>query len=102
MKVPKYVWTDGHEKAFKDSKELFKNYNQMFPADPSQPYYCFSDSSQRCCAFLVTQLDSEGNTKLIGASSRKFTKSEMAMSIFKKEFLATLYGINTFYELLCF
>ena len=84
VKVLKYVWTDTHEKAFKDSKELFKNHNQMFPADPSQPYHCFSDSSQRCCAFLVTQLDSEGNTKLIGASSRKFTKSDGYVHIKEK------------------
>ena len=99
---PKYIWTEEHTKAFEQSKELFKKYNTMFPADPSKPYFCYSDASQRCASFVVTQEDDEGNIKLIGASSRKFTRSEISMSVFKKECVAILYGLNTFHDLLSF
>ena len=82
VKIPKFIWEQRHEDSFKDSKELFQKYNEMFPADPNKPYYCLSDASMRCCSFLVTQKDDDGMSKLIGASSRKFSQSKYAMSIF--------------------
>ena len=102
IKIPKFAWETRHNQAFLKSKELFAKYNEMFPADTTKPYYCFSDASMNCCSFIVTQVDEEGNSKLIGAASRKFTSSESSMSIFKKEVVATLYGFKTFNALLSF
>ena len=50
----------------------------------------------------MPQKDSEGNHKLVGASSRLFHKAEKNYSVFKKELISVINGLDTFKQLLSF
>jgi hypothetical protein len=85
--------------AFNKVKETVKKGNSRYPLDPTQPYLCYSDASKYCASFITTQLIN-GKNRLIGACSRKFSKSEINYSVFKKEVKATMIGLEVFKDIL--
>ena len=50
----------------------------------------------------MTQKDPDGKERLIGASSRLFHKAEKSYSVFKKEIISVMTGLDTFKQLLSF
>ena len=96
---PKFIWTKEHMEAFNKVKETVKKGTSRYPPDPTQPYLCYSDASKYCASFITTQLIN-GKNRLIGACSRKFSKSEINYSVFKKEVKATMIGLEVFKDIL--
>ena len=98
---PVFKWTQECKDAFNNIKKIIKENNIRYPPDPSKEYLCYSDASHNCASFVCTQRIN-GQTRLIGACSRKFSKSELNYSVFKKEAKAVIIGLEVFYDLLAF
>ena len=100
--TPKFIWTKEANDSFVNIKQAIKEANTKYPADPKLPFYAYSDASKIATSFILTQKDSEGNHKLVGASSRLFHKAEKNYSVFKKELISVINGLDTFKQLLSF
>ena len=98
---PKFKWTQECTDAFNNIKKIIRESNNRYPPDPSAEYFCYSDASLNCASFVCTQRIN-GQTRLIGACSRKFSKSELNYSVFKKEAKAVIIGLEVFYDILAF
>ena len=96
---PTFIWTEIQANAFDQVKEMFKNSTSRYPPDPKEPYHCYSDASKYCASYITMQVIN-GKRRLIGACSRKFSKSEINYSVFKKEVKATMIGLEVFKDIL--
>ena len=91
-----FKWTPEADKSFNDLKNAVATSMELTPPDTTRPFYCSSDASNNCSAFLCWQEDDYGRQVYIGAHSRTFSKSERSYSIFKKEVLSCLMGFSAF------
>ena len=91
----KISWTPELTKAYDLLLEAIKEQATMQCPDPLKPFTAFSDASDVAGSFLLFQPDEEGQLKLVGASSKTFSKAEQNRSIYLKELLALCTGLST-------
>ena len=98
----KFKWTETAEKAFQKIKHLIKHAMNIYPPMLDRPFQCASDASNTASAFILWQVDDEGNHRFLGCASRIFAKVERGYSTFKKEVLAVSMGLSTYDYILRF
>ena len=91
-----FKWTEEANESFQNLKLAVARSMEITPPDISKEFFCSSDASKDCSAFLCWQQDKYGQPEYIGASSRTFSKSERSYSTFKREVLAVLQGLSCF------
>ena len=92
----KFVWRREHDEAFAAIKRAFKKAAMRYVPNPKWPFEADSDASNYCTSFTLNQRSEDDKLYMIATTSRKFTKSEMAYSAYKKELVSVLHGLNAF------
>jgi len=99
-KRTKFKWTDECEESFSKLKFALSNPPTLKLADFKKEFIVMCDSSQRACAAVLMQEDENGNRQPISYFSKKFTPAEYVLTIYEKECLSLIYGIERFHKFL--
>ena len=99
IRSKKFKWGKREADAWTNLVDVLKQNSTIHIYQPDKPVVLSSDSSSTAAAVVITQA-CHGRQRLIAASSRTFTASEAAGSIFQKEVLSVIYGFHCFEILL--
>ena len=100
-----FLWTDKHEQAFQQSKEMLKQELKLTFFDETKPSFLLTDASYSglsgalCQARKGAKFDKEGKPDsfiLIAATSRSLKSAETNYSVTEVELVAILYSLKKF------
>lgn len=94
-KIPKFHWTEEHNKAFVDIKDMIPNHIYNNIPDQSKEFHLQTDASNKAVGCLVTQKDEKVTVIPIAATSRILSPTERLYSVHKRECLAVLYALKS-------
>ncbi len=100
IKQPTYKWTSEQETAKNDIISSLTDSSSLSLYHPNKPLILSTDASIHSAAGALDQIDDDNRLLPIANFSRTFTKSEMRMSIFKKELMALMYGLTAYDHLI--
>ena len=87
-----FEWTTDHQTRFEEIKNLLTEQISNKIPDPNQPFYAMCDASNFGIGAALLQLHSETNKmNFMSANSRLFTKAELRLSTFMREYTATIH-----------
>ena len=95
----KYKWTDEHEKAFENVKKLFLKEKVLVIPDLNKQYILTCDGSKYAIGSVLSQIDDNGEEKIITCISRTLKASELSYFVCEIELLSVIYALqklNTF------
>ena len=89
-------WNEAADKAFQLLKEALVSEPVLIPPDFDREFTVQCDASDVGIAGVLTQIDDEGNERVISYYSKKLTKPEKKYTVTEKECLAVLRSIEHF------
>ena len=92
----RFHWGLEENYAFQTLKSLLINPPILAFPNPNQPYIVTTDCSGFACGAILSQLDSDGNERVISYLSRKLKLAERNYSATELEMLAVVYALEQF------
>lgn len=89
-------WNDEADKAFQKLKESLVSEPVLVPPDFDKEFTIQCDASDVGIAGVLTQIDSDGNERVVSYYSKKLTKAEKKYTVTEKECLAVLKSVEHF------
>lgn len=99
-KRTKFVWTEECEESFQKLKYFISNPPILAMADFSKPFILHCDASSLSLGSCLIQEGPNNERRPIAYYSRKFTDSELSLSIYQKELLSIVCSIEKFHKFL--
>ena len=90
----KYEWTDEHEKAFNDIKDIFDEHIILKYVDPQRPFILTTDASNYAIAAVLSQVDDRNEEQIVTFVSRTLKGSECSYFTTEKEMLAIVWALT--------
>ena len=91
----KFKWTQDHEEKLRSLINIVCNNTKLYLPTVDQPFYINTSSTETCASGTLYQIDTNGETRIINAVSRSFTKAERNYPGYKKEILALIYTLKS-------
>jgi len=95
-----FVWTETHEKIFREINESIIKPPILRPLDNSSPVYILTDSSNEGCAYMIAQKGPDNKFLPCLFGGQSLTKAQAAYPIFQLEILALIQALHTHYNIL--
>jgi site-specific DNA-cytosine methylase len=93
----KWEWTQEHQSAYDALKlALCQEGNALRRFDESLPCKLYTDWSHKGVGAVLSQVDSDGNERMVACISRSLNKHERNYSSFEGELLACVWAIKSF------
>ncbi|VDI07259.1 Hypothetical predicted protein [Mytilus galloprovincialis] len=92
-----FEWTEKCQKAFDQLKQSLCSSPILAYPNMSRPFILTTDASGSAIAYILGQLDSEGQERVIAYGGRSLSEGEKAWPISELECLAVLEGIKTYH-----
>ena len=82
-----------HFKALNELRTAVKKYMPQNPPDFTKPFYALSDASDKAASFILWQMK-DRKLSYVSSHGRVFTKTELNKSIYEKELLSIISGLQ--------
>lgn len=92
----KFTWSEEADKAYTTLKQSLISYPCLRLARFDRPFAIATDASSYALGCVLLQEDEEGFQHPIACASRKLSDSELNYSVFEKEALGIVFGVNHF------
>ncbi|CAG2216284.1 unnamed protein product [Mytilus edulis] len=92
-----FEWSEKCQKAFDQLKQSLCSSPILAYPNMSRPFILTTDASGSAIAYILGQLDSEGQERVIAYGGRSLSEGEKAWPISELECLAVLEGIKTYH-----
>ncbi len=99
-KGEKFHWNDDHDAAFKQLKEALLSPELLTYPDPEKDFILRTDASKQAVGYVLSQLNKEGDEKVIAFGGHSIRKEQKNYSATKLEMLAVKDGLRTYHHLL--
>ena len=93
----KFQWTKECQESFCKLKEAITNPPVLAIPDFRKPFYLFTDAAQNGAGSTLLQCNDDGDKVPVAYYSKKFTPSEVNMSVYEKEAYSVFLAIKKFY-----
>ena len=96
-----WFWDRDQEISFEKLKKMFNEPPILAHFDPNKKTMITTDACTQGIGAVLSQIDSEGNRRMIGAASRSLTSAEKNYAVIEKEALGVVWGLEKFNYYIC-
>ena len=96
-----WFWDRDQEISFEKLKKIFNEPHILAHFDPKKKTMITTDACNQGIGAVLSQIDSEGNRRMIGAASRSLTSAEKNYAVIEKEALGVVWGLEKFNYYIC-
>ena len=96
-----WFWDRDQEISFEKLKKMFNEPPILAHFDPKKNTMITTDACNQGIGAVLSQIDSEGNRRMIGAASRSLTSAEKNYAVIEKEALGVVWGLEKFNYYIC-